>query len=601
MTYRTFLTHMQNLVVRLKRRLSVSENYFLIFLAMVIGLLSGLGNLGLRKSIELCHEYIFMTGFDALDIGAGGWRWLLLPLLPMIGGALLIPLEMLFPGQVSGYSLPNFLKAVNLGGGSLKKRNIFIKMIAPAITIGTGGSAGQEGPIVTIGGTLGYTVGQLFSMGAARIKLLIACGVAGGIAATFNAPIAGVFFALEIIMMGQLDLAIFAPIVISSATAVVFTRVVFGEAAFFSVPAFSLGSHLELINYIVMGVIIGFLAVLFIRFFYRVQDFFQQLKLPRWSKPILGGFLVGVIGLVHPQVMGDVYHYMGEVLRQPTLWHVVLPLIFTKMLATSITLGSGGAGGLFAPILFIGTMIGETCGQLGNMLLPGVVVNYDGYAVVAMGAFLSAVTHAPMTAIFLAYELTSKYQIILPAMFATVIGTVIARSLEREGIDTFGLAREGIHLEGGREVNLLRSITVGDIMTSGPIETIPEDMKLKTILQFLPRSRNTTFPVVDKAGLISGILSIQDIRELVYEQGLEELLVAKELATPRVVTVTAGDNLDLALKKIGYRNIDYLPVVAVDNARQIIGMVSRQDIISAYNRSLLGRELQGKTVPDEVA
>jgi CIC family chloride channel protein len=242
----------------------------------------------------------------------------------------------------------------------------------------------------------------------------------------------------------------------------------------------------------------------------------------------------------------------------------------------------------------MGTMIGETCGGLSHLLLPGVVSNYDGYAIVAMGAFLSAVTHAPMTSIFLAYELTGAYQIILPAMFATVIGTLIARSLEQEGIDTYGLAREGIHLEGGREVNVLRSIRVGEIMETGPVETIPEDMKLKTILQFLPRSRNTTFPVVDRDGLLSGILSLQDIRELVYEQGLEELIVAKELAVSRVITVTADDNLDDALKKIGYRNIDDLPVVDKDNPRRIVGMISRRDIISAYNRILLDRDLQEK-------
>ena len=589
-----FILRFQNAIVRLKRRLSISENYFFIFLAVIIGLLSGLGNLGLRKSIELCHEYIFMTGYEFLHIGDGGFHRFLLPLLPMIGGALIVPLEMMFPGQASGYGLPNFLKTINLGSGVLKKRGVLIKMIAPAITIGTGGSAGQEGPIAVIGGTLGYIVGQLFSFGAKRIKLLIACGVAGGIAATFNAPITGVFFALEIILMGEMDLAVFAPIVISSATAVVFTRLVYSKAAFFSVPAFTLSSNWELLMYVVMGIIIGVLAVLFIRFFYWVQDFFRDLSVPFWLKPIMGGFLIGVIGLAFPKVMGDVYPYMGEVLRQPTVWYVVLPLIFMKMLATSITMGSGGAGGLFAPILFIGTMIGETCGGLSHLFLPGVVSNYDGYAIVAMGAFLSAVTHAPMTSIFLAYELTGAYQIILPAMFATVIGTLIARSLEQEGIDTYGLAREGIHLEGGREVNVLRSILVGDVMEAGPVETIPEDMKLKTILQFLPRSRRTTFPVVDRDGLLSGILSLQDLRELVYEQGLEELIVAKELAVSRVITVTADDNLDDALKKIGYRNIDDLPVVDKDNPRRIVGMISRRDIISAYNRILLGRDLREK-------
>ncbi|MBW1645579.1 MAG: chloride channel protein, partial [Deltaproteobacteria bacterium] len=594
MNSQKLLLKFQNAVSYLRRRLTISENYFFIFLALLIGLLSGLGNLGLRKCIDLCHEYIFLNGWHWLQIDAGGWHRLLLPLIPMFGGLLIVFLELLFPGQVSGYSLPNFLKTVNLGSGVLKKRSVFIKMVAPAVTIGTGGSAGQEGPIAVIGGTLGYIVGQLFSLGARRIRLLIACGVAGGIAATFNAPITGVFFALEIILMGELDLAVFAPVVISSATAVVFTRIVFGEASFFSVPAFTMSSFSEILVYSLMGVIIGFLAVLFIRSFYWVQDAFRDLPLPFWCKPILGGLLVGLIGIVFPQVMGDVYHFMGEVLLNQRLWYVVLPLIFMKMLATSVTLGSGGAGGLFAPILFIGTMIGETCGSLANHFLPHLVVSYDGYAIVAMGAFLSAVTHAPMTSIFLAYELTNQYQIILPAMFATVVGTLIARSLEKESIDTYGLAREGIYLEEGREVNVLKSIKIADIMPDRPVETIPEDMKLKTILQFIPRSRNTTFPVVDRHGNLSGIISLQDVRELVYEQGLEELIVAKELAIPNVVTVKASDNLDTAIKKIGYRNIDYLPVVDDQNPKRVIGMVSRGDILAAYNRHLIGREMEEK-------
>jgi CIC family chloride channel protein len=191
--------------------------------------------------------------------------------------------------------------------------------------------------------------------------------------------------------------------------------------------------------------------------------------------------------------------------------------------------------------------------------------------------------------------MTGASQIILPAMFATVVGILVARTIEPEGIDTYGLAREGIHLEDGREVNLLRAIKVGDVMYKGELETIPETMKLREILQFLPKSRKTSFPVVDAAGRLTGIISNQDLRELVYEEGLEDLIVAKELAHPRVLTVTEKEHLGDALRKIGSRNIDYLPVVDREDPRRLIGMVSRQDIISAYNRSLLERGL----VPSE--
>ena len=569
----------------------MSENYFLVFLAILIGVLSAVGNWCLTAAIEFFHEYFFVAGSELLKVDSGDWHRYLLPLLPIIGGLLLVPLEKNFPGYVCGYGLPNFLKTVNLSRGRLPKRSIWLKILAPAITIGSGGSAGQEGPIATIGGTIGQTVADFFSLGHDKVRLLIACGVAGGIAATFNAPISGVFFALEIIMMGDIALAIFTPVVVSSATAVVITRQFFGVESHFQVPVFALQSFNEYFLYTAMGVLIGVLAAFFIRFFYKVQDLFSSLSLPWYLKPALGGLLIGIIGLVFPQVMGNVYGVMERIVDNPPAWYFVFALVFMKMLATAICLGSGGAGGLFAPIMFIGVMIGESCGLVGQKLLPAIVTSPGGYAVVALGAFLSAVTHAPLTAIFLAYEMTGASQVILPAMIATVVGILVARSIESEGIDTYGLAREGIHLEDGREVNLMRSIKVGDIMYKGPLETIPETMKLRQILQFLPKSRKTTFPVVDNEGNLTGIISIQDLRELVYEEGLEDLIVAKELAHEKVLTITPDRNLDDAMRKIGSRNIDYLPVVDKDNPRRLIGMISRQDIISAYNRGLLERGL----------
>ena len=584
-----------NRIFHLKNFFGVSENYFLVFLAILIGFLSAIGNWCLSFAIDFVHEHLFVAGSGLLGVEKGSWHYYLLPLIPMLGGLLLIPLEKFFPGYVCGYGLPNFLKTVNLGRGRLAKRNIWLKIVAPAITIGTGGSAGQEGPIATIGGTIGQIVADFFSLGHNKVRLLIACGVAGGIAATFNAPIAGVFFALEIIMMGDIALATFTPVVISSATAVVVTRQFLGVESHFSAPVFAISNIREYLLYTLMGIIIGLLSAFFIRFFYRVQDFFSDLKLPFIVKPALGGLLVGIIGLGFPQVMGDVYGKMGEVLMIQPVWYFVLALVFMKMLATAICLGSGGAGGLFAPIMFIGVMIGESFGQVAHQLMPDIVHTPDGYAIVALGAFLSAVTHAPLTAIFLAYEMTGASQVILPSMFATVVGILVSRTIESEGIDTYGLAREGIHLEDGREVNILRAIKVGDIMYKGPLETIPETMKLKEILQFLPKSRKTTFPVVDSEGRLSGIIGIQDLRELVYEEGLEDLIVAKELAHTKVLTVTPEENLNDALRKIGSRNIDYLPVVDREDPRRLIGMVSRQDIISAYNRSLLERGL----VPSE--
>ncbi len=236
-------------------------------------------------------------------------------------------------------------------------------------------------------------------------------------------------------------------------------------------------------------------------------------------------------------------------------------------------------------------MLGGAFGTLVTAMFPGISAGPGAYALVGMGGFLAAATHAPMTAIFLIFEMTGTYSVILPIMVACVIGYTVSRYLEKESIDTLELARRGIHLEEGREVSVLQSIPVGDIMNP-QVETIPESMPLRQILQFIPRSRHVTFPVVDAAGKLAGILSLQDFREVAYEEGLEDLIVAGELGSETVVTVFPDESLRDALEKIGFRNIEHLPVVSRDDPRRILGMLSRRDVIGAYNKALIDRSLR---------
>jgi CIC family chloride channel protein len=262
-----------------------------------------------------------------------------------------------------------------------------------------------------------------------------------------------------------------------------------------------------------------------------------------------------------------------------------------KVVATSITLGSGLPGGLFAPSLYIGAVTGGAFGKLAQMLFPGLAISPGAYALVGMGAFLSAATHAPMTAIFLLFEMTASYQVIIPIMLSCVIGTAISRHFKKDSLDTVELSRAGINLEAGKERNIMKSLKVGEVMTRDP-ESIPENMTLGQFAQFTASTRHTNFPLVNRRGQLTGIISVQDFMGVVFERDLMDLIVVKELATLDVVTVTEEDDLDQAMKKIGYRNIEQLPVVDREGGSKLVGLVSRRDMVSAYNRALMTRSLE---------
>ncbi len=589
------LDRLRQLSTAVLSRFRISENTFMAVLAVAIGLMAGLGNYAFRKLIDLVRGLTLEPGMTAfgIDLEQWGLSRLLLVLFPMLGGVLILILG-LFVARDLKYSFPQFLAQVNLRGGKISTRSALIRGSASAITLGTGGSAGPEGPIAQIGGAIGSQFGQSFKMSGDRLKTLVACGVSGGVAATFNAPIAGIFFAHEIVLLSSFERASFTSIVIASGMSTVVSRALLGNTPAFAVPPYVLNSPVELVFYLALGAIIGVLAASFIAFHYRVGDYLAALRFPSLAKPVLGGALVGLIGVVFPQVFGDGYHFMEQVLHGEGLWLLLAALVLFKALATSITLGSGLPGGLFAPSLFIGAMAGGAFGKLMQMAFPALPLSPGAYALVGMGAFLSAATHAPMTAIFLLFEMTASYEVIVPIMLACVIGTSISRHVKRESLETAELVRAGINLEAGKESNIMKSIRVAEVMVRDP-ESVPENMTLRQFTAFLTHTKHANFPLVNRQGELTGILSVQDFMGVVFEKDLMDLVVVKELATLKVITVLEDDNLDAAMKKIGYRNIEQLPVVDRETGRRLVGIISRRDILSAYNRALMARTLEDKS------
>ncbi len=570
----------------------VSESTFLIVLAVIIGMLGGLGNYLFRQAIELIHWAVFEQSLDLFDISLDEWsaKRALVLFIPAIGGLLVIPLWIFFAKDLKG-GFATFLVRVNLQGAKLPFRPLLTKGLASAITLGTGGSAGQEGPIAVIGGTIGSQFGKMFKMSGDRIKVLVACGAAAGVAATFNAPLAGVFFATEIVLLSSFEVASFTSIVIASGMATVVSRALLGNVSEVVTPPYTMDSLWEIGLYVLLGILIGCLAAGFIHLHIKIKDIIESVKLPRLSKPVIGGLMVGAIGVGLPQVFGNGYDFVGSVLSGQHTWYLLAILVVAKMVATSITLGSGMPGGLFAPCLFLGAVAGGAYGEILALLFPAAHISSGAYALVGMGAFLAAATNAPMTAIFLLFEITDSYQVIIPIMLACVIGTAIARRLKNDSLETAELSRLGIDLEAGKERNIMKNLLVGEVM-SRRVETVPESMTLGHFAEFIQQTHHTNFPLVDELGELTGIISVQDFMGVVFEKELMDLVVIKELATKDVITVHPEEDLDTAMRKIGYRNIEQLPVVDRESHRHLYGIISRRDMVSAYNRALMTRTLE---------
>ncbi len=570
------------------KKFHIHEHTALIILSVLVGIAAGLANILFRTTMRFVHQLFFIQAAALLDINRGGMYRVFLPLLPMAGALLLIPLSKAFPGEVNGYGFPKFIELVNIRGGVIKLRNIFIKIIAPALTIGTGGSAGIEGPIAIIGGTIGSGTGQLFRASGSRMKLLIAAGAAGAIAATFNAPIAGVMFAIEIVLLGNYELSSFAAIVISSGMATVVSRAFYGSNPAFRVPEYQLRSLWEIPLYMMFGVLTGFLAVLYIRVFHGVKDKFDKLGINPQLKPVLGAFIIGSFAIFFPQILGNGYGIIYLSLMGKIVFPVIVALIFLKLMATAITMGSGGAGGVFAPSLFMGAMAGGTYGYIVHWLFPAYTAPPAAYATVGIGAFLAAATHAPLTGIFLLFEMTGNYKIIIPLMFSSIIGTLIAKRVYPDSIDTVEITRKGIKIHMGREVAIMSSIKVGSIMRKDFI-TAREDATLDQVINEMIRKEKFYIPVVDPGGLMKGIISFQDVRPVLLEEEVKEIVRAGQVATEEVIVLYPDENLNAAIERFSLKDIDEIPVVSRENPKKVIAMVSRRDVIAAYNKEVLKR------------
>ncbi|MGE5123745.1 MAG: chloride channel protein, partial [Acidobacteriaceae bacterium] len=563
--------------------IQLSETIILWILAAGVGLATAVGVWIFKQLIELTHlvEYSWLGGFLA---HFGSWT---LIFLPVLGGLIVGLLVHFIIGEERYYNVAGVIEAVALSGGRLRYKKGPAKMLAAALSIGSGASVGPEDPSVQIGSYLGSMISQLLRFSDERMRALVAAGAASGIAAAFNAPIAGVFFALEIIL-GEISGSAFGVVMLASVVSAVFTQIVSGTQPAFHIPPYVYRINWQIPLYMVLGLLAGPLAASYTRLLYLSQDFFARLnRLPRWIKPALAGLILGVIGLFLPQILGIGYDTISNILDGSlAATSLLLGLTLAKLILTPTSIGSGFLGGVIAPSMFIGAGLGGAFGQVASRIFPSLAINPPTVAMVGMAAVLAAAIHAPLTAIILLFEMTNDYHIILPAMLAVVVSLVVSQRLERDSVYSLGLARNGIRLERGRDVEILETVYVSEVMQSAPF-TLNETDTLTQASEYFIQTHHHGAPVLNSQGELVGIFTLRDL-DATQADNWAYLRVG-EMCTQDLVVAYPDETIGVALRKMGQRDIGRIPVVPRDNTRQLLGILRRADMVRAYDAALTRR------------
>ena len=414
------------------------EQNYLIILSVVVGVLTGLGSVGFIYVLEAVAA--FARGPVAGVLSRFGPAQLVL--LPALGGLLVGPIVHRFAREAKGHGVPEVMTALALRGGRIRKRVVTVKVIASSLTIGFGGAAGREGPMVQIGSAIGSTVGQWTRLTSNNVRTLVTCGAAGGIAATFNAPIAAAIFSMEV-LTGRIHTD-FLLVLLTSLSSCMIARHFLGNFPAFTSPVYDLVSPAELPLYFLMGILIGTAAIGYVKLLYRSEDLFAAWTFPDYLKPAIGGLVVGLILRYFPEVYGSGLPAVESALWVRFSWQLLLALFFAELLANCATLGSGGSGGVFAPSLYMGAMLGGAFGSLTHGMFPDWTAGSGAYAMVGMAAFFAATAKAPTTSILILFEMTNDYRIMLPLMAATVGSVYVSHRLFPLTVYTLKLHRRGI-------------------------------------------------------------------------------------------------------------------------------------------------------------
>ena len=554
---------------------------YLDLLSIVVGISGGLGAVAFRKLVELSHDFFF------------GFLLPLLPnsyfvvLLPVLGGLIVGPLIYKLAPEAKGDGISHIMIALQRFTGDIRKRAGLVLIFTSAITLGSGGSAGREGPIALIGASAGSAIGKAIKLSARDLKVLTCCGVASGIAATFNAPMGGAIFSMEVISKKFTSLDA-VPILLAAVVGKAVATELIDPVPEFVNPNFYFTTF-DMVLCFFIGPLFGFLSFLWVKGYYFFEDRFQDLPLPDILKPAIGGLTAGVCGIFFFEfgIMGVGYEGINNIFmlaaRAPAtdLLLLLLALGLLKMLATSSTVGSGGSGGVFAPTLYIGTMFGLAAGMLAEILAPDQIANPLDYGLLGMGALFAGTAGAPLTCIFMITEMTGNYSGLPSLIICCITSYTVARILLKGGsIYTIKLMRKGIYLDLPQPV--LSEVSVGEAMHKEVI-TVSPLCRISEVRDGIYHCNYTGFPVVDEGRLV-GMITFDDIRRIPPHE--QEKMTVKEVAVRAPITINPHQSAKMAMDIMYENDVGRLAVVEKDDAQKLIGIITRSDVIRAYEREM---------------
>ena len=580
-----FRLHSPVAILRYWRRYHPNDPVILSLAAVVIGLVVAYAAIGFRLTLQGVQFFAFGFGGENLFSWAAGLAWWHLLLVPTVGGLLIgLMVHFLIPGR-RPHGVAEVIEAGALKGGRMELRAGAAAAAVNAASLGVGASAGREGPVVHLGAVLASFAAQCLQLNPAMRLTLLGCGVASAVAASFNAPIAGVFFALEVVI-GHYALHAFAPVVLASVVGTVVSRLHLGDLPAFIIPDYAILSVWEFPGFLLLGAVCGGAAMIFMWSTMVVDQTCERLRLPVFVRPAAGGFCVGLIAIFLPQVLGVGYEATDAALKEQFSLLLLVGLIVAKTAATAISLGCRFGGGVFSPSLFIGAMTGGAYGIIAAMVFPELAAGHGLYAIIGMGATAAAVLGAPISTILIVFELTGDYRVTIAVMLAAVLATILSQRIVGRSFFHWQLQRRGIDLRGGRPRHLLAERRVRDVM-SRDFETVPHRAGLDEMRRLLVHSPYDAFFVVDDEERLVGTLDCDDLRLVAREQGLDDLVNARDVCRPSPVVLLPRQTLDDVVADLEQTGDEHLAVVRRLDNRRVVGVVRRKDVVLAHNRALL--------------
>ena len=488
--------------------------------------------------------------------------------------------------EAKGPGVPEIIKSVSKLNSIIRHRVTFLKAFVSSLLIGTGASVGREGPIAQIGASVGSSIAQLLKIPPELHRVCLAAGTAAGIAATFNAPVAGTFFAIEIILF-DIEITYISHVMTAAIVASIFSRVFYGQFPTFIVEPFQMLSHWELGLYFFLGIFAGAVSICFVKMLYFSQSVFDRIHIKEWLKPCLGGLILGAIGLHLPQVMGVGYESINIALAGEIGLKMAIMLLVAKMVATSLCIGSGMSGGIFAPSLFLGGALGACTGLVAELVFPNLTINPAYYALAGMGAVVSGTTLAPVTAILTIFELTYDYHVILPLMVSCITSSIMVRLFFGYSIYEMKLLKQGINIVRGHDITVLRNLEVKTFMNK-EFEFIQESEHLMAIVDKMISSPYPHFVVLNHKHEMVGVLSLRDIKPSLRNfDDLKEFIIAADIMTSDVIRISSLDSMELAMNLFETHSISFLPVVHPSDPKKVLGILKKDALLHAYEERVL--------------